>query len=307
VPAPAVRSVALVAQTASGLPWRSGAACGSAAMEQWRGRRLDTSWLGLPKSGWAEMIRTARSRTLRARAASAPQIVVSVPLLPQSHAFQHAQCAAGAFDGYFREIGAALQANGAGGAYIRLGKEANRGRAPYGYDSEDDLPAYRGCFQHAAQALKATAPGLKIEWTNARQTLSPVNVLDAYPGDHVVDHWGVHYYNNYKIGRISTQEQWDAQYTARYPSGGPQGLGVWLAEAKTRGKKLAVSEWGLWGNTAAGDTPVYIANMYRFFKENAEYIEYESYFNCKLLHEVFPSTRFPRAAATYSQLWSAGQ
>jgi hypothetical protein len=291
----------------SGLPWRSGAACGSAEMEAWRGRRLDTAWINLPKRGWAEMARQAGNPTLRARAASTPQLVVSVPLLPSTHAFQHAQCAAGAFDGYFREIGAALLANGAGGAVIRLGKEANRGRPPYGYDSADDLPAYRGCFQRAARALKATAPGLKIEWTNARQTLSPVNPLDAYPGGDVVDIIGAHYYDNPRLGRMSTQALWDAQYLERYPGGGPKGLGTWLEAAKERGKRLAVSEWGVWGNTALADDPVYIANMYRFFRDHAEDIEYESYYQCPLHHQLFPSASFPRARDEYRRLWSAGQ
>jgi hypothetical protein len=305
---PARADGALDSAIVSGLPWRSGAACGGPEMEAWRGRRLDTAWFGLPKRGWGEMVRAAGSSALRDRAAAAPQLVVSVPLLPLTHPFQHAQCAAGAFDGHFRDIGAALRANGAGEAVIRLGKEANRGTAPFGYDSEDDLPAYRGCFQHAARALKGAAPDLKIEWTNARQTLSPVNVLDAYPGDDVVDLWGVHHYNNYQLGRITTQAHWDEQYLRRYPSGGPQGLGAWLEEARARGKGLSVSEWGVWGNNGGpADSPVYVANMHRFFRDHAGEIEYESYYNCPLIHQVFPSTRFPRARGEYQRLWSAGR
>ena len=47
--------------------------------------------------------------------------------------------------------------------------------------------------------------------------------------------------------------------------------------------------------------------MYRFFQNNAAAIEYESYYDCSLTHQLYPSTRFPRAAAAYQQLWSAGQ
>jgi hypothetical protein len=304
--APAAEPVALRSRSVSGLPWQSGAACGTPAMEAWRGRRFDTSWFGVPKSSWDAMLSAVKSKALKARAAAAPQLVVSLPLLPLSSSMQHAACARGAFDGHFRDIGAALRANGGGGAVIRLGKEANRGGVPYGYNSTSQLPAYRGCFQHAARALKQGAPQLTIEWTNARQTLSSVNVLDAYPGGDVVDIIGVHYYNNYNLGRISTQADWDAEYTRKYPSGSPQGLGTWLAAAVARGKPLSVSEWGLWGRSAAADTPVYVENMFRFFRTHVSQLAYESYFNCAPWNQMYPPTNFPKAGSTYRQLWSGG-
>ena len=66
-------------------------------------------------------------------------------------------------------------------------------------------------------------------------------------------------------------------------NGGPWGLGSWLAAAQQHGKKLAVSEYAVWqqdAQTAAqADDPVYVDNMYRFFKANAASIAYESYFN----------------------------
>jgi hypothetical protein len=257
----------------------------------------------MPKSSWDAMLAAAGSGTLRSRAAAAPQLVVSLPLLPLSSPMQHAACARGAFDGYFRGTGAALRANGAGTAVIRLGKEANRGRPPYGYSSAGQLPAYRGCFQHASRALKQGAPQLTIEWTNARQTLSSVNALDAYPGGDVVDIIGVHYYNNPGLGTIATQADWDAEYTETYPSGGPLGLGAWLDAARARGKRLAVSEWGLWGTSSVADTPVYVENMFRFFRTHASQLAYESYFQCAALHQMYPSTKFPRASRTYRQLW----
>jgi hypothetical protein len=295
----------LLAATRSGLAWKSGA-CGDAGIGNWRGRALDTSWFGLPKSSFSAMIRQSKSSGLRAAASRAPQVVVSVPLLTKENSLDHASCAAGNFDRYFREIGANLSANGAGDAFIRLGKEANRGVPPYGYDSNADLPNYRNCFRSAAKALKQGGPNLTIEWTNARQTLSSVNVLNAYPGDDVVDHIGVHYYNNPKLGRMSTQQEWDRQYFQRYPSGGPLGLGSWLADAKKLGKKLSVSEWGLWGTSTIADNPVYIENMFRFFKANASSIVYESYFNCASLHYIYPRSIFPKARERYRALWSAG-
>jgi hypothetical protein len=297
-PVGAIAPVALDSPKVSGLAWRSGLACGDAARADWRGRALDTSWFGVTNASWAQMVRQTRSAKLRSRAAAAPQIVVSLPLLAQPNAFQFAECAAGAFDQHFRHVGASLQSRGAGHAVVRLGKEANRGTAPFGWRSVDDLPAYRACFRNAVLALKSRAPGLKIEWTNARQTLSPVNPLDAYPGGDVVDIVGVHYYDNPAPGRQMTQAIWDAQYAETHAGGGPRGLG----------KKLAVSEWGVWGSRGGPpDNPVYVDNMYRFFRANAADIEYESYYDCALTHQLFPSTRFPNAAAAYQRLWSAGQ
>jgi len=52
--------------------------------------------------------------------------------------------------------------------------------------------------------------------------------------------------------------------------------GRWLAAARARGKKLAVSEWGVWnqGSVAKSDNPVYVDNMYRFFQANVADIAY---------------------------------
>jgi len=56
------------------------------------------------------------------------------------------------------------------------------------------------------------------------------------------------------------------------------------------------------------DDPVYIANMYKFFKTNAASIAYETYFNAMPdQHLLCPTTRFPRAAAMYKLLWNLGQ
>ena len=95
-----------------------------------------------------------------------------------------------------------------------------------------------------------------------------------------------------------------------YSNGGPRGLGAWLAAARARGKRLAVSEWGVWdqGDLAKADNPVYVENMYRFFRDNAANIAYENYYNRPIIkHQLYPSTRFAKARARYQELWSAGQ
>ena len=113
----------------------------------------------------------------------------------------------------------------------------------------------------------------------------------------------MHYYDNIKP-RMATQSAWDRHYTATY-KGGPMGLGTWVREARARGKKLAVSEWGVWdqGSVAAADNALYVANMHRFFRANAAILAYENYFNCPREHQLHPSARFPRARDEYRRLW----
>jgi beta-mannanase len=189
---------------------------------------------------------------------------------------------------------------------VRLGWEANKTR-PWSPATAADIPDYVTCFQREAASLKSTAPNLRIEWAMGRISNVPFNVMDMYPGDEHVDVIGVHYYDN--VGpKIATQAAWDQHYMTTY-NGGPAGLGTWLAAAKSRGKRLAVSEWGVWdqGDLAKADNPVYVENMYRFFRDNAADIAYENYYNRPLKHQLFPSTRFAQARARYQELWSAGQ
>ena len=206
----------------------------------------------------------------RGTAKKAPLWVVSLPLLTLDTQGQFAQCAAGTFDASFRQVGANLKAAGAQGSVMRLGWEANIGSKshPWGVDSPDQVPDYVQCWRHAALALKAGGPGLNLEWTSAKKTANTaLHVLDMYPGDDVVDLWGVHYYDSGPLK--STQALWDKYYNITF-NGGPWGLGTWLAAAKAHGKKLGVGEYAVWRQGtltyAQADDPVYMDNMYRFFR-----------------------------------------
>jgi beta-mannanase len=252
----------------------------------------------------------------RSNARLAPLSVVSLPLLTTDTQGQFAQCAAGAFDNYWRQIGANLKAIGAQGMVVRLGWEANIGsdNHPWGVDTPDQVPSFVQCWRHAAAQIESTAPGILFEWTNAKKTANTsISVLNMYPGDDVVDLWGVHYYDGGPLK--NTQAIWDKYYNMTF-NGGPWGLGTWLATAQQHGKKLAVSEYGISqqdGQTAAqADDPVYTDNMYRFFKSNASSIAYESYFNAMpdqhtLCNADGTPTAYPNAAATYQADWRLGQ
>src|SRR5689334_9035152 len=273
----------------SGLAFRSGASYGTDCLAQLRNRPLDVvlSFLGHKSFPALPGYAAAMARTAK----KAPLWVVTVPLLTDDTRGQFAQCAAGAFDGYFRQVGANLAKGGARQVVARLGHEANSGTHAWGVTSASQIPAYVACWRRAAQALKAGGPGLLVEWTNAKKGKWPA--LSMYPGDDVVDLWGVHYYDTGP--EKSTQAVWDKYLNATY-RGGPWGIGAWLAAARAHGKQLGVGEWGVWqqgGSAAAADDPVYMANMYRFLSANAGGIAYEAYFNATAGnggHALCPST-----------------
>ena len=294
----------------SGLAWRSGATGGGfPCLAQLRGRALDARTTFVGHDSFPAMV--TKSGRMQRDAAQAPLLVVSQPLLPSSNKRQFAQCAAGAFDGSFRQIGANLKAAGAKGTVVRLGWEANIGSDshPWGVDDAGQVAAYKACWRRAAAALKAGGPGLLLEWTSAKKTQNKaLSIAAMYPGDDVVDVVGVHYYDSGP--EKSTQAIWDQSYKATF-NGNPWGLGTWLAFAKAHGKRLGIAEWGLWRrdglSAAQADDPIYIANMYRFFRDNAGSVAYETYFNAMAdQHLLCPSTQFPRATATYKALWHAG-
>ena len=291
----------------SGLAFRSGASYGTDCLAQLRNRPLDVvlSFLGHKSFPALPGYAAAMARTAK----KAPLWVVTVPLLTDNTRGQFAQCAAGAFDGYFRQVGANLAKGGAQQVVARLGHEANSGTHDWGVTSASQIPAYVACWRRAAQALKAGGPGLLVEWTNAKKGKLPA--LSMYPGDDVVDVWGVHYYDTGP--EKNTQAIWDQYYMATY-NGTPWGVGAWLLAAQQHGKQLAVGEWGtkqLDGQTAAqADDPVFVDNMYRFFRDHAAGIAYESYFNATTGsggHRLCPTTDYPNAAATYKRDWASGR
>jgi hypothetical protein len=301
----ASRAMEITTPIVSGLPWRSGASVEAPFVDfaSWRGRKLDALVIFVPLTSWDAMTTRLSGSALKTSVKRSPLLVISLPMLPNVARKQFVACARGDFNDYFRRFGQLIAAAGAGQAVIRLGWEPNHVSRSWGPDTAADIPHYVKCFQQEVEALKSTAPGLRIEWAMGRHSTVPFNVMAMYPGNAHVDHFGVHHYDN--IGpKISTQAAWDQHYLSTY-MGGPKGLGTWLAEAKARGKKLAVSEWGTWdqGDISKADNPVYIDNMYQFFRTNAANIAYENYYNRSLRHQLYPSTKFPKARVRYQQLW----
>ena len=312
-PAPAVTAAAAgpasFGVTASGLSWFSGATDGGfQCLAQMRHRALDVEHVYVAPQTFTDMVQNTGSWVPR-YASKAPVFMVSLALLPKANKSQFSQCAAGAFDGYFRQVGANLRQAHARAVIIRLGWEANIGSDshPWGVDSPAQVPTYKACWRRAATQIKAGSGNtVLMDWTSAKKTdNTSLHVADMYPGSDIVDIIGVHYYDSGP--EKNTQALWNQYYSATFGPN-PWGIKPWLDFARAHGKRLGVGEWGVWdqGQPAAqADDPVYIDNMYKFFKANAGSIAYETYFNAMAdQHLLCPSTRFPKAAAMYAKDWS---
>jgi beta-mannanase len=257
---------------------------------------------------WEMMLARIRDNYYRRTIRLTPQPVISLAMFPRTEFKQHARCAAGAFDNYYRQIAAALVEVGGGSAILRLGWEANVGSRshPWGIDTRSEARGYIACFRRMAGVLRSVAPGFKFEWSNAKASAYPGNVMELYPGGDIVDVIGLHYYAI--DDQFSTQEKWDAfKNTTR--RGGPQGIEAWIRKAAELGKPFAVPEWGVWNrftSFAVADTPSYMTNMYNFFRANAPRIAYENYSQCQESHRIGPRTLMPNASARYAELWRAG-
>src|SRR4051794_7045996 len=106
----------------SGLPWRSGTSGIPNCLAALRGRAVDAGTLFLANPSFPGLVwQTSTKRAYK----GPPLRVVSLPLLPADNKGQFAPCAAGTFDGSFRQVGANLMKAAAPGTVVRLGWEAN--------------------------------------------------------------------------------------------------------------------------------------------------------------------------------------
>ena len=249
------------------------------------------------------MLRWVRGGGLGALIKSKARPVVSLPLLTENTTRQFDNCARGAFDRYHREAAQVMKRRGASDAIIRLGWEANGSWFPWSAGKNPE--GYKKCFRRAAKTIKSVDRKFKIEWPMAKKGHLKFNVDKIYPGGDVVDIIGVVLYDRYPS--FNTQKVWNKMYNAKF-NGGPYGPGAWLRYAKSKGKPLAVGEWGLSNGYTrrSKDNPVFIENMYKFLKKNARNISYASYYNCQSnnKYRIYPKSANPKSSATYKRLWS---
>jgi hypothetical protein len=296
-------TVAAAVGPRSGRSWHTGASIDDhASFASIRRRPLDTITCWCQHDTWSQVV-GLKGGFVTAKKSGA-RVSLAVAPLPRSHDGSKNKgnwklAANGSFDGYYTEFAKKLASSGTQNAIVRIGWESNGKSRPWFCGT--DAAAFKTTWQRIASILRRYNPSVKTEWSSIKKGAQPGSILDYYPGDQYVDIVGVNYYDGWPA--LSTQSAWDSQYNASY-KGGPYGLGAWYQFARSRGKQLACSEWGInAGRYGCIDNPLYIENMHDFFMRNSSGIAYENYFNQKSYHQINPGTRNPKASAKYRQLW----
>lgn len=288
---------------ASGLPWKSGAACSGTDFTSWRGRKMDVGVGWAPQESWSSLVRYFQ-RSGAKRVAAGGRASIGLPLLARGSDGKFKECASGAFDSHFKAIGAYLNSQGNGNTIVRLGWEANNTSYPWRVNG--DVAGFKACFARAVTALRSGAPGIQIAWHMAKKGKHKGPVTELYPGDAYVNEVSLSYYDRFPFHHNAGV--WAQQYNATY-NGGPYGLGAWLNFARSRGKKLSIGEWGVNDGYEGGgtDNAFYVQKMGEFFRGNAGSIGYEGYYNCNYsnpgIYKIHPTNHNPKAAAAYLANW----
>ena len=297
----------------SGMPWRSGVGNSFRPFEEWRGRPLDVCVVWHPHRSWEEL-RKANGEVVERLAGMKCRLSMGIAMLPKTHSGQFAECAAGKFDDSYRAVAERLVGWGHGNAILRIGWEANGPRSGDGdgggfpWGIEGDVEPYIACFRRIVGVMRGVSQKFVVEWAmkKATENMGGRPISDAWPGDDWVDLVGIDYYDGYPAYRDAGA--WSRDYAAK-ADGGPRGLGAWLTFAKSRGKQLAVPEWGVRNRRGAGDdNALFVDRMVAFFQENAADIAYEAYFNPysganARIFSVYPEGNNPKAAAKYLEAY----
>lgn len=135
-----------------------------------------------------------------------------------------------------------------------------------------------------------------VHWCPLRKGEQTADIRKFAPED--FDLYGPDFYDHYPT--YANDADWNSRLDDRDTSrmlqeggtskGEPQGIRAWLDFAKSKNKKFAIGEWGVWSEhymTATGarptyegwDNPVFIRGFLNFMRDNAADIAYESYFN----------------------------
>lgn len=298
----------------SGMPWRSGVGQAYEPFAQWRGRPLDVYVVWQPHKTWKQ-IEEANGEVLSRLRDLPGRLSMGIAMLPRTHPGQFKECAAGAFDESYRTVAGKLVDWNFHDAILRIGWEANGPRGGdgekgggYPWGIEGDVDDYIACFRHIVDVMRAASPDFAIEWTMKKDSegLKRRSIGDAWPGDAYVDIVGIDYYDGYPA--YKRRATWDSDFAAEQDRG-PRGLGAWLAFAKRHGKRLAIPEWGVRNRPkVSGDNPSYIGWMVEFFRDHADDIAYEAYFNpgnprSARAFSIYPPEYNPEFAARYLELY----
>ncbi len=242
-------------------------------------------------------------------------LVLGVAMLPEVEQASIEQGAAGEYDAHFRRLGQLLVDHGREDTILRVGWEFNLSASPW---FTEDAAAFREYWRRIVHAMSVPGSDFVFDW-NPNNGVTPVDAVDYYPGDDVVDVIGVDAYDHYGVGtypypdacddacRTSVQQHvWDES-----TYGGDHGLRFWSSFARKHGKPLSLPEWGLWdkpNGTGGGDDPVYLRNMHDFVSDPVNNVLYQAYFEFNGIdgeHRLM--TTFAGTGHMYRELMATGR
>jgi hypothetical protein len=297
---PAKSAAKLLPMERSGMPWASGVFFSHDVPSHnenfgtWRGAAPDVALTYTFVDTWDEIIRMPR---IYQRWSDPPKnltLVISTGMIPETGATL-AECAAGAYDAKWRAFGRGLaDRNLASRTVIRLGWEFNGLWVPWAAKKPKE---YAACWRRIVDSAEIAAPELLWDWcVNRGMSSVGIDPRQAYPGDRYVDIVGIDSFDGYPPA--TTEQGWRDQAESKY------GLEFWADFARRHGKGFSVPEWAVypgsaWSGNSGGDNPRYIERMFKFFRENADVLTYEIYFNEFDPYQAGALELNPKAALEY--------
>jgi len=290
----------------SGLSWVSGASdYTSPTLASFRSRPLDVRVVFGSYGSWQD-IRTAKGFSGPLRSSGSERLVITYYPFPnernpRSHgSYVWQQGARGEFDAHHKAAAQTFASYGRP-LIFRIGHEWNSGHLPWTCLDGAQAGYYKSYFRRISDILRRGVPGSLNDWNSVKGGKTNTGIDDFYPGSGYVDFIGCDVYDFWPA--LTSDSVWNSDYYATY-KGGPKGVGTWLNFAKSQGKKLSVAEWGVIKGSpySGGDNPVFVANMLKFFRNNAGAIGFESYFNVNTGGWTHRLQDNPKAGAAYRNL-----
>ena len=315
---PGTSQAAPLVASQSGLPWASGATTDTPdAFAAMRGRKLDILTTFVKRNTWTTVrnIPTAIGYIVDPKKSVRNEtVVITYPMFPDAEspktggAAVWQRAAVGEFDAHHIAVAQGLT-RFPQRFIFRIGHEWNC-CYPWACFDPALAPYYKDYFRRIVDILRAYHPTCLIDWCSVKKGKTTVSIDYFYPGNDWVDIIAHDRYDMWLAMR--TDAEWNKEYTKTFRTG-PQGLGTWLAYAKSKGKRLGISEWGVVNGPVypggGGDNAYFISRMFQFFKDNAADIAYESYFDRNAAannwYHKLTSDHNPQARAAYQAFLAA--
>ena len=265
--------------------------------ESWLGRDVDVVMVFLRGRSSDELLEQAAGVTDRFSGIAPDTMMFSLPFVLQGQTLD--DVLAGRNDRMFRELARTLVRNGRGDDIIRPGWELNL--EAFEWSAVDRWSTYAQAFRRVVKTMRGVkgAGTLRFEWNVSR---GGVAVPDsAYPGDEYVDVIGMDIYDRtYTAADVDPVVRWQGFYE------GDPGLG-WLVDfARSHGKPIGFSEWGLSSrhpDGVSGDNPYFIEQMHQFIEDHD--VAYSIYFERDTNFDHRLMVHYPRAADRYRDLFGS--